>query len=168
MNKIVLEHMPQSSYDCPFCRNMDCIIDGKVCNVFTCDKIIGINNSFHTIREGIYQTENILRSKITQLESMTSFLQNENTITNEDILILQEEIENIMANVLRTSNNGMSITWKRSNDKNNGDKICFTLHGPNDVIGKASMTADQIASYILKNSVLKNAEIPQEENKDAE
>lgn len=58
-----------------------------------------------------------------------------------------------MANLIRTSNNSMKITWRQSTDKSGVEKLNFTLHGPNKIIGKAAMTADQIARFIIKNSV---------------
>lgn len=66
-----------------------------------------------------------------------------------------------MANLIRPSNRLQEITWRQSSDKNGQEKLNFTLHaidsntGNSKPIAKASMTADQIAWFILKNSILK-------------
>lgn len=60
-------------------------------------------------------------------------------------------------NQIRTKN-GLRITWIRTNSKKEGDKLNFTLHGPNKEIGKASLTADQIAGYILRKNGFKSSE----------
>lgn len=61
-----------------------------------------------------------------------------------------------MANLIRPSNDTMHITWRQSTDRLGKQRLNFILHGKDKVIGKASMTADQIAGYILKNSILKD------------
>lgn len=68
-----------------------------------------------------------------------------------------------MSNILYTTT-GLKITWRKSTDAN-GDKFNFTLHGPNQVIGKATITANQLAGYIFKNSNLKNDDIETEDEK---
>ena len=73
-----------------------------------------------------------------------------------------------MANELYPSNKLQKITWRQSTDKNGNAKLCFTLHTIHEVsthayvrheikpLAKATMTADQIAGYILRNSVFKD------------
>ena len=58
-----------------------------------------------------------------------------------------------MSNLIRTST-GLRLTWRQGNSKGT-EKLHFTLHGPNKEIGKAAITADQIAGFVLRNSVLK-------------
>ena len=66
-----------------------------------------------------------------------------------------------MANLIHPSNRLQKITWRQGSDKNGHEKLHFTLHtidsntGKSKPIAKASMTADQIAGFILKNSILK-------------
>lgn len=61
-------------------------------------------------------------------------------------------------NKLYTSNSNMTITYRRARPKelNGGEVLHFTLHGPNNIIGKAPMTADQIVGYILKMNGITN------------
>lgn len=67
-----------------------------------------------------------------------------------------------MANAIRTSNPKMYVTWRQSVTKSDGHVLNLTLHGPNDtIIGKAKLTADQLANYILKkNGII----IPEQED----
>jgi len=58
-----------------------------------------------------------------------------------------------MANTIRTSNSKMFVTWRQSVTKSDGHVLNLTLHGPNDtIIGKAKLTADQLANYVLKKN----------------
>lgn len=58
-----------------------------------------------------------------------------------------------MANAIRTSNPKMYVTWRQSVTKSDGHVLNLILHGPGDsVIGKAKLTADQLANYILKKN----------------
>ena len=60
-----------------------------------------------------------------------------------------------MANLLRTTT-GLKITWRQSTNKDGTERLNLILHGPNQVIGKASVTANQLAGYIVKNNKTKN------------
>ena len=58
-----------------------------------------------------------------------------------------------MANLIRTSNPKMYVTWRQTWSQSEGNALSLTLHGPGDsVIGKAKLTADQLANYILKKN----------------
>lgn len=66
-----------------------------------------------------------------------------------------------MSNCIFPSNKNMTIKWRRSTNC-----LYFTLHGTTSILGKAKMTADQIAGYILKNTVLDDTQNTKTENKD--
>lgn len=58
-----------------------------------------------------------------------------------------------MANLLRTVDGKMSISWVRRSSVD-GEKLHFTLHGVSGgQIGKAPMSAEYIRDYVLLNSI---------------
>jgi uncharacterized protein (UPF0254 family) len=62
-----------------------------------------------------------------------------------------------MANELFTTNGNMEIKYRRKTYYSDQcDKLCFTLHNQGKQIGKATITADQLESYILAQNTLSN------------